>query len=141
MNPTQIQPKLSDMEQKPVPTVGARLSVDLAALGANYAEMARRASPAAVAPVVKADGYGLGMAPIAQKLAGLGADIFFVARLEEGITLRPIVPNARIFVFDGLMPGAASSYAAHRLIPVLNTPEELAEYAAQTVKNRSASRT
>jgi alanine racemase len=137
MNPTQIQPKLSDMEQKPVPTVGARLSVDLAALGANYAELARRASPAAVAPVVKADGYGLGMAPIAQKLAGLGADIFFVARLEEGIALRPIVPNARIFVFDGLMPGAASSYVAHRLIPVLNTPEELAEYAAQTVKNRS----
>jgi len=136
MNPTQIQPKLSDMEQKPAPALGARLSVDLAALGDNYAELTRRAAPAAIAPVVKADAYGLGMAPVAQKLAALGADSFFVARLEEGIALRPILPNARIFVFDGLIPGAASSYAAHGLIPVLNTLEELSEYAAHAAKNR-----
>lgn len=137
MNSTQIQQKLSDMEQKPPQPHGARLRVDLAALSANYAEVVHRASPAMVAPVVKADAYGLGMAPIARKLAARGADNFFVARLEEGIALRPILPDARIFIFDGLIAGAASSYVAHRLIPVLNTSEELSEYAAHAAKNRS----
>ena len=137
MNPSQIQPKLSDMEETPAPPVAARLSVNLAALGANYAEAGRRASPASVAPVVKADGYGLGMVQIAQKLAAKGADSFFVARLDEAIALRPIVPNAHIFVFDGLMPGAAPSYVAHALIPVLNSVEEIVEYSAHARSARA----
>ncbi len=115
----------------PLPPVpNARLSVDLTALAANYRELVRRASPAAVAPVVKANAYGLGIGPVAAKLAASGADTFFVARLEEGMLLRPLLPRARIFVLDGLRKGAASAYDAHRLTPVLNTPDEIAEWSA-----------
>jgi len=137
MYPSQIQPKLSNMEGISSPAATARLSVNLTALCTNYAEAMRRAAPASVAPVVKADGYGLGMVRIAQKLAARGANSFFVARLEEAITLRPIVPNARIFVFDGLMLGAAPSYEAHALIPVLNSVEEIAEYSAHARSTRA----
>ncbi|MEE8438772.1 MAG: alanine racemase [Micropepsaceae bacterium] len=137
MNLTQIQANIGHMQDNSAPISGARLSVDLAALGANYGEVVRRSSPAAVAPVVKADAYGLGMAPIAQKLAVMGAESFFVARMEEGIALRPIVPNTRIFVFHGLTPGTASSYVAHGLIPVLNTAEEIAEYSAHARGSRN----
>ena len=43
----------------------AELSVDLAALAANYKTMQKNAGQAETSAVVKADGYGLGMAHIA----------------------------------------------------------------------------
>jgi alanine racemase len=129
MNPSQIPASLDAVDTPNVPADTARLTVDLSALEANYREFVRRASPAAVAPVVKADAYSLGMSEVAKKLSSLGADTFFVARLEEGIALRETLPRARIFLFDGLVPGAASQYAAHRLTPVLNTLEEIAEWS------------
>src|SRR5215472_3033837 len=76
----------------------ARLTVRLGAIVANYRTYRRLAGPTAVAAVVKADGYGLGAARIAPALADAGCDSFFVARLEEAIALRGLVPRARIFV-------------------------------------------
>ena len=66
----------------------ARLTVRLGAVAANYRACQRLAGPAAVAGVVKADAYGLGVAPVAPALAAAGCDTFFVARLEEGVALR-----------------------------------------------------
>jgi len=80
--------------------------------------------------VVKADAYGMGLAPVAHALNLAGADSFFVARLEEGIALRGLLAGARIFVFDGVAPGTAAALLAHRLIPVLNSAEEIAEWSA-----------
>ena len=85
---------------------GARLTVRLGAIVANYKTFATLATPAAVAGVVKADGYGLGAAMVAPALAGAGCDTFFVARLEEGIALRPHLPSARILVLDGAQQDA-----------------------------------
>lgn len=107
----------------------AHLTVRLDAIQANYREVARRASPAAVAPVVKADAYGLGLGHIAPTLAQCGADTFFVARLAEGIAARRLLPRARIFVLDGLLPGTANAFLTHRLTPVLNAYDEVVEWA------------
>lgn len=104
----------------------ARLTVRLGAVAANYRECARAAGPAAVAGVVKADAYGLGMVPVATTLVGAGCDSFFVGRLEEGIALRPAVPEARIFVLDGAHPATVPALIAHRLTPVLNSLDEIA---------------
>ena len=106
-----------------------QLTVRLGSLAANYREVLRRAAPAAVAPVVKADAYGMGLAPVARALAAAGADSYFVARLEEGIAARMVLPEARIFVLDGVAPGTAPALAAHRLIPVLNSLGEVAEWS------------
>jgi alanine racemase len=108
----------------------ARLTVRLGAVKANYAEMARRAGSARVAPVVKADGYGLGAAPIAQALATAGADTFFVARIEEGIALRRALPDVRIMVLDGARADVVPALVTHQLTPVLNALEELDAYSA-----------
>src|ERR1700674_2054769 len=97
----------------------AHLTVRLGALVANCREAERRAAPASVAPVVKADAYRVGMVPVAQALASAGTNSFFVARLEEGIALRAVAPGARIFVFDGVASGTAPALIAHRLTPVL----------------------
>lgn len=108
----------------------ARLTVRLGAIAANYRECARAAGAAAVAGVVKADAYGLGMAPIAKRLAQEGCDNFFVARLEEGIALRPLVSSARIFVLDGAQSGTVPALISHRLIPVLNSLDEIEAWSA-----------
>lgn len=108
----------------------ARLIVRLGALASNYREIARRSGPAAVAGVVKANGYGLGFAPVARTLAAQGCDTFFVARLSEGVALREILPHARIFVMDGAPDGSIPVLIAHRLTPVLNSLAEIAAWSA-----------
>jgi len=108
----------------------ARLTVRLGALKGNYRTIGARVGAAKVAPVVKADGYGVGMAGVSCALAEIGADTFFVARIQEGIDLRKALPRVRIFVLDGLKPGTASLYSANNLTPVLNTLEEIAEWSA-----------
>jgi alanine racemase len=108
----------------------ACLTVRLGAIAANHKTLQRLAGPASVAAVVKADAYGLGAAVIAPMLAGAQCDTFFVARLEEGIALRQLVPAARIFVLDGAPPDSVPALIAHRLTPVLNSLSEIAGWDA-----------
>jgi alanine racemase len=87
------------------------------------------ASPAECGAVVKADAYGLGMAQAAPALARVGCKTFFVATLGEGGALRQLLPDVTIYVFAGLMPGTAEQYRKHDLRPVLNSAEEIREWA------------
>lgn len=104
---------------------GAWLTVSLKAIADNYDLVAGLGAGAECAAVVKADAYGLGAARVAQALAGRGAGTFFVAHLDEGIALRAVLPQARIFVLHGFMPGCEGSMAAHGLIPVLNSLDQV----------------
>lgn len=80
--------------------------------------------------MVKADAYGLGMAQAAPALARAGCQTFFVATLDEAKALHALLPRATIYVLAGLMPGTAAIYRAHDLRPVLNSAEEIAEWAS-----------
>ncbi len=102
-----------------------RLAVRLGSIAANYRRFQTLSSPAEIAGVVKADAYGLGAVPVAQTLMAAGCNTFFVARVEEGIALRPILPEARIFVLDGAQPESARALPGHRLTPVLNSLAEV----------------
>ena len=108
----------------------ARLTVRLDAIAANYRTYRRLTGPAAVAAVVKADAYGLGADMVAPALVRAGCDSFFVARLAEGVALRSVAPNARIFVLDGAQPDAVPALLTHRLTPVLNSLAEIAAWSA-----------
>jgi alanine racemase len=116
----------------------ARLTVRLPSIVANYRTYRRVAGPAAVAAVVKADGYGLGAARIAPALAAAGCDTFFVARLEEGVALRKTVPRARIVVLDGASPDAIPALLTHNLIPALSSLADIAAWGAAGHAARSA---
>ncbi len=110
-----------------------KLTIDLAALRDNYALLREKAGAGCtVAGVVKANGYGLGLAPVVRILAKAGCETFFVATPEEGARVREILPNAQIAVLGGLYKGAENFYAAHNLIPVIGSLEECARY-----KNRA----
>ncbi|WP_421737706.1 alanine racemase [Caulobacter sp.] len=100
-----------------------RLTIDLAALASNYAVLKAEASGAEVAPAVKADGYGIGAAIVADRLWAEGARGFYTARLSEGLALRESLGDreATIYVLDGVTPGSAPAMEAARLTPVLNS--------------------
>jgi alanine racemase len=108
----------------------ARLTVRLSAITANYRTYRRMTGPAAVAAVVKADAYGLGAERVAPALAQAGCDTFFVARLEEGVALRKLVPQARIFVLDGAHADSVPALLRFSLTPVLNSLAQIAAWSA-----------
>lgn len=101
------------------------VEIDLGALARNYATLAAAASPGACAAVVKADAYGLGLEPVARRLALAGCRHFFVATPAEGVELRAILEAAEIFVLDGLAGSSREAFIAAGLTPVLNSRAEL----------------
>lgn len=108
----------------------AVLTIDLGALSDNYRRLCERAPASEVAGVVKADGYGLGAAEVAPALWWAGCRQFFVAHLDEGIALRRHLPEATVYILNGLASGGESETESAGLIPVLNHPGELAAFAA-----------
>ena len=109
---------------------GGILTIDLAAIEANWKALAGTTLPVECAAVIKADAYGCGLEPVARKLNEAGCRTFFVADAGEGRRVRAIAPEAVIYVLNGLMPGAAQAFADANLQPVINSTIELAEWDA-----------
>ena len=105
------------------------LVIDLNTLGSNYAKLRERVAPAECSAVVKGNGYGLGAPEVAQALAAKGCQTFFVATLSEAATLRHALPDAVIYVLDGLFPGSAAEFAELKLCPVLGDMAEIEEWS------------
>ena len=112
----------------PQAEAGGVLTIDLAAIVGNWRELAARAAPAQCAAVIKADGYGCGIAPVAQALAKSGCRTFFVADLAEARSVRKATPAAEIYVLNGLWPGTARAFADANLRPVIGSRAELDEW-------------
>lgn len=118
------------VEGPPAAWAGGRLTVDLDALVGNWRSLGRRAAPAKVAGVVKADAYGTGLVPAVRALARAGCEVFFTATLAEAVAARREAPKADIYVLNGLPPGTAEAFAADRLRPVLASLDEFREWRA-----------
>ncbi len=101
-------------------SLSARLRIDAAALDANYQRFNAAARPGSAAAVVKADGYGLGAAAVAAVFWQRGCRDFFVATAAEGASLRESLPQARIFVFEGVLDDSVELLLTAGLVPVLN---------------------
>jgi len=114
----------------------AALIVDLGAVTANWRALQQRVGPrCTVAATVKADAYGLGLAPVALALARTGCRWFFVATLDEAAALdallRPAHRDCRIALMAGPIPGTAGEIAAlPAVLPVLNDLGQLADWRA-----------
>lgn len=104
---------------------GAVLEVDLGAIVANWQKLCSLHPAGPVAGVVKADGYGLGAAPIASALYAAGCRHFFVALLDEALAIRAMVPHAMLAVLGGLIPGSEADYVANDIVPVLGSLAEV----------------
>lgn len=108
----------------------ATLTIDLEMIAANWRALDAMAA-CETSAVVKADAYGLGIERVAPALAYAGACTFFVALAEEGIALRAALGDGpAIYVFSGHMDGDAPVLRDHALIPLLNSPEQIARHKA-----------
>ena len=107
----------------------AVLTIDLAALAANWRALAERVAPAECGAVVKADAYGIGIEAAAPALAKAGCRTFFVAHASEGRRVRALVPHAVIYVLNGLLAASIPSLIAHDLRPVLGSLDDAALWA------------
>jgi len=111
---------------------GGWLRIDLDALKHNYTLLKSLAGPnVAVGAAVKADAYGLGVERVAPALYRAGCRRFFVATVEEGLSLRPLLPqDAALCVLNGPTPGSEALIRAQNLTPVLNSLDQLRRWAA-----------
>ena len=104
-----------------------RLLLDGSSLVANWRWLAAQAPGAACGAAIKADGYGLGAAWVAETLAAAGCRDFFVATWAEAAALAPLgLPSLSVFhgVRDEDMAPALSGIAT----PVLNTAKQAARW-------------
>lgn len=108
---------------------GGILTIDLAAIVANWRALGARAAPAQCAAVIKADAYGCGIEQVVPALAKAGCGTFFVAHLSEAHRARAAT-DATIYVLNGLLPGSAAAYAQSNLRPVIGSRAEFDEWIA-----------
>jgi alanine racemase len=111
-------------------TAGGLLTIDLAAIEANWRMLSSRTVPIECAAVLKADAYGCGLEAVTARLAKAGCKTYFVADIAEGRRVRALARDAVIYVLNGLAPHTAPAFRDSNLRPVINGPAELAEWDA-----------
>ncbi|MBV1907266.1 MAG: alanine racemase [Pseudomonadales bacterium] len=109
---------------------GARLTVNLEALVANYRYLAEECAPSVCAAAIKANAYGLGIQKVLPALLQAGCETFFVATLEEGCVARQCARefgySPIVYVLEGPNKDSMSEFIVWNLHPVLNTEGQIA---------------
>ncbi|WP_242139558.1 MULTISPECIES: alanine racemase [unclassified Sphingomonas] len=104
-----------------------RLSLDTAALVANWRALDRLSGTAACGAAVKADGYGLGARGVVERLATAGCRDFFVANWGEAAALADVATDRSIAI--SVLHGVRQddmAFALHaNARPVLSTVEQV----------------
>jgi alanine racemase len=110
----------------------AWVDVDIGALRENYRTVAARAGAhAAVIPMIKANGYGLGAQTVVNALDDLEPLAYGVAAAEEGAALRRGGVKRPILVVTPLSHEGLFLAAREQLTPAISSVENLEQWAAQ----------
>ncbi len=122
-------------DQEALNRATAHLTIDLGAIVGNWRRLKSCLHRgAACAAVVKADAYGCGATRVVPALVCGGCTDFFVAQIDEALAIRPLVPQpGRVFVLSGPPAGAEDLVREAGIIPVLNSPDQIARYGAACV--------
>jgi len=99
------------------------VEVDLDAVRENVAALKAQAAAPALMAVVKADGYGHGMVPVARAALAGGADVLAVALVEEGEGLRAAGIDAPVLLLAEPPVDAVPAVLAARLTPAVYSAE------------------
>ena len=105
-----------------------RLTIDTAALTANWRTLARASGAATCGAAVKADAYGLGAREVVAALARAGCREFFVASWFEASALGPLPDGVRLAVLHGVQDGELAAALASPPVPVLSTAAQVARW-------------
>ena len=118
--------------------LGGQLSIDVGALARNWRALDKVSAGALTGAVVKADAYGTGIDMACKALFAAGARFFFAATPDEALAVRAALPEAHVFVLNGLYPGAANLYVRQNLMPVISSMAMLDEWLAKCVERNEA---
>lgn len=107
----------------------AVLTIRLDRLRENYKTLQRYSGVSRMSAVVKANAYGLGVAPVVKTLSAMGNSLYFVAYPEEGAIVRDCLhslnASAQIFVLNGFNKKSERLFAKKSLTPVLNSAAQI----------------
>jgi alanine racemase len=112
------------------PETGGTLTIDLAAIEANWRTLVHELLTVECGAAVKANAYGLGLEPVTATLVQAGCKTFFVADIAEARRVRSRTEDAAIYVLDGFTPDWADAFIEINARPVINSTTELAEWDA-----------
>ena len=106
-----------------------KLYIDLNAVAYNY-ELCKNFAPSAqTAAVIKDNAYGLGAREVAEKLyTEKNCRYFFVAYASEGAAVRPVAPDATIYLLNGFDEVDIPLIKQFNLTPVLSSLEQIEEW-------------
>lgn len=115
------------------------VEIDLAALARNYRRIVARAKPAKVLCVLKANAYGLGVAPFAKALADAGCTMFGVAEPFEALELKKLGLKADVQILSSVLPDEISDMVrAGVILPVTDVESaKLISKAAERLRVRA----
>ncbi len=102
-----------------------QLNINLNNVKDNYQFLKSISFGAKTAAVVKDDAYGIGAREVVKLLSKEGCDTFFIAHATEAIDIRDIVPNATIYVLNGIGQGTIDIFKKYNLTPVISNPTAL----------------
>ncbi len=111
------------------------LEINFNNLSDNYRQLAKLAPRSTPAAVVKDDAYGLGAEKVATLLyKEAGCRHFFVAHAWEGSLIAPKLPEAKIYVLQGVGADSLDCFQQNNnLIPVISGPAMLEFWQANRV--------
>jgi alanine racemase len=105
------------------------LIVNLEALASNYRLFQEKTGQnCAIAGIVKANAYGLGLKQVVNTLTELKCPQFFVATLDEALNFRKFNKASPIAVLGGLFTGAENTYTEYNITPVLNSLDDITRW-------------
>ena len=118
----------------------ATLSINLTAISENWNQLQRLSnSNVRTAAVVKANAYGLGIKPVAQHLFKTGVRTFFVSTVDEAVDLSLILNHlVDIYYLNGYSTGDSSAVDEYKIMPVLNSLEQIQNFNNQTKDKKAA---
>ncbi len=110
----------------------AWIELDFNVLRSNLeAARAARDPRVEIIQVVKANAYGHGMEAVATHAFGCGVRWFVVARMDEALALRAVVPGAHILLLGAVWAADVPELQANAIIPVLVSEEQGHRLAAE----------
>ncbi len=112
------------------PVVRAEIVVDLAAIRHNVRLLRELSAPAQMMTVVKADGYGHGLVPVARAAREAGAEWLGVATIDEALDLRHAGDAERILSWLGVPGESYAEAIAHDIELTAYSVAELDEIRA-----------
>jgi len=119
-----------------------RVTIDLDVYADNWRYLRDQVNTAGAtvecAALVKADAYGILIDKAVTALRNAGCKTFFVATPEEGLSVIKKAPDAVVYILNGLLPDCTNIYINNKLIPVLNTLDEIYEWVEMAPESPAA---